>query len=81
MHISTRQAAAARAKGMIFPRFFVGAFSLRSTQNLEDGSIVLQGSTCVKDVKVFTNNDTKYISIMFNEEGQEAYKNSLESVK
>ena len=51
-----------------------GAFSLRSTQNLEEGSIVLQGSTCVKDVKVFTNNDTKYISIMFNEEGQEAYK-------
>ena len=51
-----------------------GAFSLRSTQNLEDGSIVLKGSTGVKDVKVFTNNDTKYISIMFNEEGQEAYK-------
>lgn len=51
-----------------------GAFSLRSTKDLEEGSIVLQGSTCVKDVKVFTNNDTKYISIMFNEEGQEVYK-------
>lgn len=51
-----------------------GAFSLRSTQNLEDGSIVLDGATCVKDVKVFTNNSTKYISILFNEEGQEIYK-------
>lgn len=36
--------------------------------------VVVNGNECVKEVKVFTNNDTKYISIIFNEKGQEQYK-------
>lgn len=53
-----------------------GAFSLRSssstTSTTED--IVLEGSKYVKEVKVYTNNDSKYISIVFNKEGQVKYE-------
>ena len=51
-----------------------GAFSIRSTQSLEDTSIVLEGKDHISKVTVSTNNDTKYISIMFNQEGQEIFK-------
>lgn len=51
-----------------------GAFSLRSTYSLEDTSIVLEGSKYVDEVKIFTNNDSKNMSIIFNKEGQEKYK-------
>lgn len=51
-----------------------GAFSLRSTYSLEETSIVLSGDKHVKDIKVFTNNDTKNVSIIFNEEGQAKYE-------
>lgn len=51
-----------------------GAFSLRDTYELTDESTVVQGSNCVDDVVIYTNNDVYYISIKFNEKGQEAYK-------
>ncbi|MBP3581752.1 MAG: hypothetical protein J6J33_03280 [Clostridia bacterium] len=51
-----------------------GAFSLRSTYSLEETSIVLSGAKHVDEVKIFTNNDTKNISIIFNEEGQAKYE-------
>lgn len=51
-----------------------GAFSLRSTYELSDDSVVVQGSNCVDDVVIYTNNDTYYIAIKFNKKGQEAYK-------
>ncbi len=51
-----------------------GAFSLRSTYSLEATSIVLSGADHVKQIKVFTNNDSKNISIIFNEEGEKKYE-------
>lgn len=51
-----------------------GAFSLRSAQELKDDTKVLVGKTHVKEVKVYTNGATKYISVVFNEAGQKAYK-------
>lgn len=55
-----------------------GAFSI-STINPSSSSssgteITLLGSQHVKEVKVSTNNDQKYISIVFNDEGKEIYK-------
>ena len=57
-----------------------GKFYLSSKGSSSSGSsdtsepVVVNGNECVKEVKVFTNNDTKYISIVFNEKGQEQYK-------
>ena len=51
-----------------------GAFSLRSTSELSDTSIVVQGSTHVEEVSIFTYNDTKSLSVKFNKAGQEKYK-------
>lgn len=51
-----------------------GAFSLRSTQELSDSSIVLEGSKHVEEVNVYTYNDTKTMSVKFNDDGQEVYK-------
>ena len=51
-----------------------GAFSLRSTYELSDDSVVVQGSSCVEDVMIYTNNNTYYISVKFNKYGQERYK-------
>ena len=58
-----------------------GAFSLRSTNGQESSStgstetqvedITLEGSKYVDEVRVYTNNDQKYISIIFTEEGVE----------
>lgn len=57
-----------------------GAFSLRNTQSLEDSSVVLSGDAHVKYIKVYTNNDTKYISIKFNKAGEEVYKKLANTV-
>lgn len=51
-----------------------GAFSLRSDRELKDTSVVLEGKEYVKEVKVFTNNDQKYISVVFNKAGQAKYE-------
>ncbi len=55
-----------------------GAFSLRTTQDLTDESIVLQGSKHVKDIKIYTNNDIKSMSVIFNSEGEKIYKEICE---
>ncbi len=55
-----------------------GAFSLRSTQELKDDSVVLEGSKYVKEVKVFTNNNQKNMSIIFTKEGEQKYKELCE---
>lgn len=54
----------------------VGAapFSLRSTYSLEDTSIVLSGAEHVTKITVSTNNDSKNMTIYFDKEGQELYK-------
>ena len=51
-----------------------GAFSLRSTSSVEETTVQLFGSEHVKEVKVFTNNDTKSLAVVFNDAGQERYK-------
>ena len=51
-----------------------GAFELRSAQEVTDTTIVLEGSKYVKKVRVYTYNDTKTMSVEFNDEGQEVYK-------
>ena len=50
------------------------AFSLASESSVSDSTVVIEGSKHVKDVKVFTNNGGKYISINFNDVGKEKYK-------
>lgn len=57
----------------------VGAFSLRTTYELEDSTISVIGSECVKDVSVYTNNNINYISVKFNKEGVKQYKNLCEN--
>lgn len=52
-----------------------GAFSLRTDYEVKDETISVKGNECVKEVKVYTNNDTKYISIVFNKEGEKQFKN------
>lgn len=54
-----------------------GAFSLRSTYELSDSSIVLNGAECVKEVTISTNNNTKNMSVVFTDEGKEKYKELL----
>ncbi len=52
-----------------------GTFSLRSTYTYEDGkTVVVDGKTCVEEIKVYTNNSTKYISIIFNDQGKKDYE-------
>lgn len=51
-----------------------GAFSLRTTYEVEASTISVMGSECVEEVKVFTNNDTKYISVIFNDEGEKQFE-------
>lgn len=51
-----------------------GAFSLRSTSSIEEKTIQLFGAEHVEEVKVFTNNDTKSLAVVFNDAGQERYK-------
>ena len=55
-----------------------GAFSLRTTYSIEESTISVMGSECVKDIKVFTNNNVNYLSIIFNEEGEKQFKNLCE---
>lgn len=56
-----------------------GAFSLSNVNPSSSSSstttpITLTGADYVKEVKVSTNNDAKYISIIFNEEGEKLYE-------
>ena len=52
-----------------------GAFSIRTTYEVGESTISVMGAECVEEVKVFTNNDTKYISIVFNDEGEKQFEN------
>ena len=56
-----------------------GAFSLRSTYNLEESSIVVDGAKAVEKIEMFTNNNTKTLAVIFNEKGQEDYKKLCQS--
>ena len=51
-----------------------GAFSLRSEQEVKDTTLIVEGAKYVDEVKVFTNNDQKYISVIFTEAGEAKYK-------
>ena len=51
-----------------------GAFSLRTTYEVEASTFSVMGAECVEEVKVFTNNDTKYISVVFNDEGEKQFE-------
>ena len=59
-----------------------GAFSIStvnpssstSTSETEVKEVVLDGSKYVKEVNVFTQDNGKYISVVFNKEGQEKFK-------
>jgi len=51
-----------------------GQFKLTSSQEIKEDTIVLEGHKHVKKIKVFTNNDTKNMSIIFNEEGEKVYE-------
>lgn len=52
-----------------------GAFSLRTDYEVDEETISVMGSECVKEVKVYTNNETKYISVVFNKEGEKQFEN------
>lgn len=57
-----------------------GAFALSSKNSLTDEkAIVLHGSDHVDEVKVYTNNQVTYMSIIFNEKGEEIYKQICEA--
>lgn len=62
-----------------------GAFSLRSKSDTDTSSTVeamtLEGSLYVDKVKVYTNNDQKYISIIFNKEGRAKYEELCKAVQ
>lgn len=51
-----------------------GAFSLRSTYELEDKSIVVPGASSVEEVSITTYNDTKSMIVKFNKEGEAKFK-------
>ena len=53
----------------------VGAFELRSSSNEDDTFIV--GSKHVKDVTISTYSSNTFLTLEFNEKGQEEYKNLL----
>ncbi|MBR7172213.1 MAG: MMPL family transporter [Clostridia bacterium] len=52
----------------------VGAFSLRTTYEVEEKTISVIGSEAVKSVKVYTNNETNYLTVKFNKVGEAQYK-------
>ena len=58
-----------------------GAFQLRSAQEVKDDTKIVDGATCVSQVKVATNNDSKFITVVFNDKGKEAYKTLISSAK
>ena len=53
-----------------------GKFSLTSTNSSSESEdvVTVDGAKCVKEVKVFTNNQTNYISIVFNDYGKQQYE-------
>lgn len=55
-------------------KFYLSSKGSSSSSSDTSEAIIVNGNECVKDIQVFTNNDTKYISIVFNEKGQEQYK-------
>lgn len=63
-----------------------GAFSLSSTNpsssssSSDTATVTLSGADYVKEVKVSTNNDQKYISIIFTKEGKDKYKELCDAV-
>ena len=58
-----------------------GAFSLRSEQEVKDTTLIVEGAKYVDEVKVFTNNDQKYISVIFTKAGEEKYKELCEKTQ
>ncbi len=48
--------------------------STGSSESDKEEPIILNGNEHVENVRVYTNNSVKYISIEFNEKGQEIYK-------
>ena len=56
-----------------------GAFALSSTNSLtSDEAIVMYGSDCVSNIRVYTNNQITYMSIEFNDAGEELYRQICE---
>ncbi|MBQ9792557.1 MAG: hypothetical protein IJW32_02270 [Clostridia bacterium] len=52
-----------------------GKFLLSSSSTTTAEDVVnVDGAECVKEVKVYTNNGTNYLAIIFNEKGQEQYE-------
>ncbi len=51
-----------------------GTFFLSDANDASSSTVSVNGSDCVSEVKVYTNNSTKYISIIFNKKGQELYE-------
>lgn len=51
-----------------------GTFFLSDKYSADEDTVEVRGSECVDKVKVYTNNSVKYISIIFNEKGQELFK-------
>lgn len=56
-----------------------GAFYLASSTTVEGSNYVVQGSTCVEKLNVYTSNDNKVLSVKFNESGKQAFKELCES--
>lgn len=61
-------------------KFYLSSKGSSSSSSDTSEPVVVNGNECVKEVKVFTNNDTKYISVIFNSKGEEAYKNLVTKV-
>ena len=57
-----------------------GSSNSNSSSTDTSEPVVVNGNECVKEVKIFTNNNIKYISIIFNSKGEEAYKNLVKKV-
>ncbi len=52
-----------------------GKFVLNTASTIGgDDDVVVDGGVCVKEVKVYTNNHTNYISVIFNDYGKEQYE-------
>lgn len=58
-----------------------GAFSLRTTYELEETTISVLGKDTVKGVDVYTNNNINYMSIKFNKEGEKQYQELCEKAE
>ena len=63
----------------VFSISTVNPTSSSSTSSSETKEVTLEGSKHVKEVIVFTQDNGKYISIVFNEEGKEKYKEVCEN--